>query len=63
MTVHRSIDYWSFFVVPLAVKSAVANGKTDRARETRSIFHSAPRVDAFSVYMNDIGHFSATNSL
>jgi hypothetical protein len=36
MTVDRAIDYWSFFVVPLAVKSAVANGKTDR--ETRSIF-------------------------
>jgi len=37
MTVDRSIDYWSFFFVPLAVKSAVANGKTDRVRETRSI--------------------------
>jgi hypothetical protein len=38
MTVDRAIDYWSFFVVPLAVKGAVANGKTDRVRETRSNF-------------------------
>jgi len=37
MTVDRAIDYWSFFVVPLAIKSAVANGTTDRVRETRSI--------------------------
>jgi len=38
MTVDRPIDYWSFFIVPLAVKSDAANGKTDRVRETRSIF-------------------------
>ena len=30
--------------VPLTIKSAVANGTTDRVREARSIFHSAEQL-------------------